>query len=143
MQIDAYHYLWRYDAAFGWIDPASAIARDFSTAVLDAALTASGHDGAIVVQARKCAEETDFLFDAVAQLYRIGGMERYLDHIFTQFWPDRLIWGSDWPVCLLATPYSAVHDLIAEYIARHCSAAEVSMFGGNAARAYVLEPRMS
>jgi len=276
MRIDAHHHLWRYDpAAFGWIDPASPIARDISTADLALCLDKAGIDAAIAVQARQCPDETDFLLDAARRFDRIIGvvgwidlrapdidalldartdplivgyrhvvqdeadpdfllgdpfvrgvrgvvqrglsydllvnhaqlatvpafldrvgagrfvldhaakpdiahgawqpwaddlaavarlpdiwckvsglvteadherwrpedMERYLDHVFATFGPERLIWGSDWPVCLLAAPYGAVHDLIADYVARHCPDAEVAIFGGNAARAYGLKAR--
>ena len=54
MRIDAHHHLWRYDpAAFGWIDPASAIARDFSTADLAFCLDEAGVEAVIAVQARQ------------------------------------------------------------------------------------------
>lgn len=73
--------------------------------------------------------------------WRPEDMERYLDHIFAQFGSERLIWGSDWPVCLLAAPYRAVHDMIADYVARQCPDAEAAIFGGNAVRAYALKAR--
>ncbi len=31
----------------------------------------------------------------------------YFDRVWTSFGPDRLLWGSDWPVCLGATTYAA------------------------------------
>jgi len=68
-------------------------------------------------------------------------LERYLVHIFDQFGPERLIWGSDWPVCLLAAPYGAVHDLIADFVTRHCPASRPAIFGGNAIEAYALGAR--
>ena len=37
---------------------------------------------------------------------------RYLDHLLACFGPDRLIFGSDWPVCRLAAEYHQVVDLI-------------------------------
>ncbi|HEX8447566.1 MAG TPA: amidohydrolase family protein [Sphingomonas sp.] len=66
-------------------------------------------------------------------------IERYLAHVLEQFGPDRLIWGSDWPVCLLAARYGQVVDLVADFVARHVPAAAAAIFGGNAARAYALE----
>jgi L-fuconolactonase len=64
--------------------------------------------------------------------------ERYLDHIFALFGPERLIWGSDWPVCLLAADYRQALSLIEEYIDRHCPADRAAILGGNAIRAYAL-----
>jgi L-fuconolactonase len=55
------------------------------------------------------------------------------------FGPDRLLFGSDWPVCLLAGSY---HDVkaTAEELTRNCSDSErAAIFGGNAVRTYGLE----
>lgn len=65
-------------------------------------------------------------------------IERYLDHVFALFGPERLIFGSDWPVCLLAADHAHVVDLLADYVARHCPAAEAAIFGGNALRTYAV-----
>ncbi|WP_417670386.1 amidohydrolase family protein [Roseibium sp.] len=32
-------------------------------------------------------------------------LKPYVDHLLETFGPDRLIWGSDWPVCTLASEY--------------------------------------
>ncbi|SRR5579883_5259 len=58
----------------------------------------------------------------------------YLDVVFESFGPDRLMFGSDWPVCLLAASYAWVHRLIADYAASGCE----NIFGLNAARFYGL-----
>ena len=63
-------------------------------------------------------------------------LERYLDHVFALFGPERVMWGSDWPVCLLAADYGAVHDVVADYVARQCPAAAPAIFGGTAAAFY-------
>jgi len=63
---------------------------------------------------------------------------RYLDHLLGCFGPERLIFGSDWPVCNLAATYGRVHDLTAEWVDRSCPAHASAVFGGNAARAYAI-----
>ena len=65
-------------------------------------------------------------------------LERYLDHVLAQFGPERLIWGSDWPVCTLAASYRAVVDVVQAYVDRQCPAAHDAIFGGNAVAAYAL-----
>ena len=62
----------------------------------------------------------------------------YLDHLLACFGPDRLIFGSDWPVCRLAAEYQAVHDLIDDFVKRACPDARDRVFGGTAAIAYGL-----
>ena len=44
--------------------------------------------------------------------------EPYLDVVLEAFGPDRLMIGSDWPVCTLAADYSATINLAANYIGR-------------------------
>lgn len=60
----------------------------------------------------------------------------YLDVVFEAFGPDRLMFGSDWPVCLLAANYRSVVALIADYVAAREPSAAERIFGGNALRFY-------
>lgn len=60
----------------------------------------------------------------------------YLDTVFAAFGEDRLMYGSDWPVCLLAGSYPRVFDLVKNYTAHLSVAAREKFFGGNAARFY-------
>jgi L-fuconolactonase len=64
---------------------------------------------------------------------------RYLDTALEAFGPQRLLFGSDWPVCLVAaTDYRAVHDLLAGWADRLATADRAALFGGNALRIYRL-----
>jgi L-fuconolactonase len=63
----------------------------------------------------------------------------YLDVLFESFGPDRLMFGSDWPVCLLAASYAQVKQLIADYVESNAPQHKEKIFGGNAARFYGLE----
>jgi L-fuconolactonase len=60
----------------------------------------------------------------------------YLDIVFDAFGEDRLMFGSDWPVCLLAGSYAEVFDLVADYIATLPGPARKKILGDNAARFY-------
>jgi L-fuconolactonase len=65
-------------------------------------------------------------------------MQPYLDVAFEAFGPGRLMFGSDWPVCLLAANYSQVKALVANYL-KQCSADEqAAVMGGNAITFYQL-----
>lgn len=50
------------------------------------------------------------------------------------FGPDRLMFGSDWPVCELAATYTRVKDAVAEVL----GGVDPDVFGGTAARTYQL-----
>ena len=65
----------------------------------------------------------------------------YADHVMEQFGAERVMFGSDWPVCLLAASYEEVMTTTQALVTgRLGSAAEQAVFGGNAARFYRLEP---
>jgi L-fucono-1,5-lactonase len=63
----------------------------------------------------------------------------YLDVVFDAFGPDRLMFGSDWPVCLLAANYQQVLQIIAEYVQDCPADVKEKIFGGNAAQFYGLK----
>jgi L-fuconolactonase len=44
--------------------------------------------------------------------------EPYLDVVLSAFGPQRLMIGSDWPVCTLAADYTSVINLATNYIGR-------------------------
>jgi L-fuconolactonase len=62
----------------------------------------------------------------------------YLDVVFEAFGPDRLMFGSDWPVALLAGSYRQVYELAHEYVAPLGAKIEAGFFGGNAVKFYQL-----
>ena len=63
----------------------------------------------------------------------------YLDVVFEAFGPERLMFGSDWPVCLLAASYRQVKRLIEDYVDRYSSKEKEKIFGSNAVRFYGLK----
>jgi len=70
--------------------------------------------------------------------WRGEDFKSYLDVVFEAFGPDRLMYGSDWPVCLLAGSYEKVFGLVKDYVSQARAEAEAKIFGGNAARIYGL-----
>jgi L-fuconolactonase len=62
----------------------------------------------------------------------------YLDVVFDAFGPDRLMFGSDWPVCLLAAEYGEVVALVDAYAEGLSPSEKEALFGGNAASFYGL-----
>lgn len=63
----------------------------------------------------------------------------YLNHILNTFTPARMMFGSDWPVCLLAATYTDTINLMEEYV-KEFSVSEQELFWANTAkRAYKLK----
>jgi L-fuconolactonase len=70
----------------------------------------------------------------------IAHIRNCLDTALEAFGPQRLMFGSDWPVCLLAAPYAQVVELIANWAATRLTPDEqADLWGGTAARCYCLE----
>lgn len=63
----------------------------------------------------------------------------YLDVVFEAFGSERLMFGSDWPVCLLAASYRQVKQLIETYVQALSTTQKKDIFGGNAVRFYGLK----
>jgi L-fuconolactonase len=60
----------------------------------------------------------------------------YLDVVLEAFGPKRLMFGSDWPVCLLAAGYRQVKQLVESYVEVNAAEHKHDIFGGNAKRFY-------
>ena len=61
----------------------------------------------------------------------------YVAHLLTQFGPQRLVWGSDWPVLTIAANYGAWVDLVHSLLPSEYS--RVAIFGSNAVDLYHLK----
>ena len=70
--------------------------------------------------------------------WRPDDLRPYLDVALEAFGPDRVMFGSDWPVCLVAAPYERVLEVVVEYAAALSAAEREALFGGNAIRFYGL-----
>lgn len=72
------------------------------------------------------------------QQWRVDDFKPYLDIVFEAFGPDRLMYGSDWPVCLLAGEYQRVFGLVNDYVSQFQVDDRVKFFESNAAAFYGL-----
>lgn len=69
-----------------------------------------------------------------------NNLRPYVEHVVECFGPDRIMFGSDWPVCLLAGSYDQVIGALHEILASALDAeAERKLFGTNAARFYKID----
>ena len=62
----------------------------------------------------------------------------YFEVILEAFGPDRLLFGSDWPVCLVATSYKSWADLVKDIISPFSETEQAKIMGGNALIIYDL-----
>ena len=62
----------------------------------------------------------------------------YLDGVINAFGTDRLLYGSDWPVCLVAATYEEQFSIVQKYITALSAPEKKQVLGGNAERFYNL-----
>ena len=81
--------------------------------------------------------EADWHTDPV-RASSLATLKPYLDVVVEAFGPSRLMAGSDWPVCLLATEYARWFELLHSYFAGFSEAEQSAIFGGTAIKVYGL-----
>jgi len=85
-----------------------------------------------------CCKISGLVTEADWTGWRSEHLRPYLDVAFDAFGADRVMFGSDWPVCLIAAPYERVLGVVDEYAAALSADERDGLFGGNAARCYGL-----
>ncbi len=68
--------------------------------------------------------------------WTVEDLRPYADHVVSVFGPDRVMWGSDWPVCRLRASYEDWLAAARTLTASLGAAAEDEIYGGTAARFY-------
>jgi L-fuconolactonase len=71
--------------------------------------------------------------------WSIESLRPYLDTVVSAFGADRLLAGSDWPVCLLAASYNHWWQVLRNYFADFSSDERAAIFGATAVRTYKLK----
>jgi L-fuconolactonase len=92
-------------------------------------------------QANVCCKLSGLVTEADWKNWTQSDIEPYLDIAFEYFGSDRLMIGSDWPVCTVAGSYSQVMNVIIEYLALYPDSVTDAVLGGNAERFWKLSSR--
>lgn len=71
--------------------------------------------------------------------WTIDDLRPYAAHIFEVFGPDRVMWGSDWPVCRLRAEFSDWYDTAVELTDGLDAEAQARIFGETATAFYRIE----
>ena len=70
--------------------------------------------------------------------WTLDQLQPYWDTVLDFFGPSRLMFGSDWPVCLVACEYKRWYAVVAEFAAQLSKSEQLSFFGQTAREAYSL-----
>jgi L-fuconolactonase len=76
--------------------------------------------------------------EASWQHWQPADFRPFLDVVVSAFGPARLMYGSDWPVCLVAASYGQVLALAQDYFASFSPGEQALIFGGTALKFYNL-----
>ncbi|HMP92623.1 MAG TPA: amidohydrolase family protein [Phnomibacter sp.] len=76
--------------------------------------------------------------EAAWQGWTYAQLAPYLQVVTEAFGTNRLMYGSDWPVCLVAALYNEVIGVVKQFFEQGSITEQQAIFGGNAARFYQL-----
>jgi len=86
-----------------------------------------------------CCKLSGLVTEAAWRAWKPAEFTPYLDVAIAAFGPERLMFGSDWPVCLVAAEYAEVAGLVRDRIARLSATEQEHIWGGTATRFYGLD----
>lgn len=69
--------------------------------------------------------------------WSVEDLRPYVEHLLGTFGPERLLWGSDWPVVNLAGGYDRWREATTQLLAPLSQAEQAAVLGGSAARVYL------
>ena len=96
----------------------------------------------IARETNACCKLSGLVSEAQAD-WGMVDLEHCIWHLLDCFGPDRLMWGSDWPVVELAGGYRRWHEAAHACLSTISTVEREQIFGANAARFYGFAPDMS
>ena len=88
-----------------------------------------------------CCKLSGLVTEAAWRQWRRADFMPYLDVALAAFGPERLMFGSDWPVCLLSGEYAEVAGVVQDGVAQLTAAERAAIWGGTATRFYGLDTK--
>jgi L-fuconolactonase len=88
-----------------------------------------------------CCKLSGLVTEAAWRQWRPAELRPYLDVALAAFGPERLMFGSDWPVCLLSGDYAEVAGIVRDLCATLSAAEQALIWGGAATRFYGLDTK--
>jgi L-fuconolactonase len=71
--------------------------------------------------------------------WQSADLQPYMDVVLDAFGAKRLLFGSDWPVCLVAAQYEDMKAVVTEFISSFSPTEKEAIMGGNASVCYNLD----
>lgn len=88
-----------------------------------------------------CCKISGMVTEADPANWAADTLRPYLDTVLEAFGPQRLMFGSDWPVCLLGATYARWHGVVENFIKPLSAVEQAAIRGGTAIKVYGLAAR--
>ena len=98
---------------------------------------------ALAAQPNVWAKLSGLVTEADWTRWTAAQIQPYLDVAFDGFGPERLMIGSDWPVCTVAGDYARTMAVVTDYVAERPAHEQDAVLGGNAVRFWNLQPSVT
>jgi len=93
---------------------------------------------ALAAHEHVCCKLSGLVTEAAWQGWKRTEFTPYLEVALEAFGSERLLFGSDWPVCTLAAEYADVVGIVTDFLGGLAEAEREAILGGNATRFYSL-----
>ena len=98
---------------------------------------------ALATRGNVAAKISGLVTEASWDCWSTSDLRPFVDHALAAFGPERLLFGSDWPVCTLAAPYCRVVAAAEELVDGLSASERAAVMGGTAATVYGLAGRVA
>jgi L-fuconolactonase len=99
----------------------------------------SGPIAALAAEPNVTAKLSGLVTEAAWDRWRVADLRPFVAEAVEAFGPDRLMFGSDWPVCRLAAGYGEVMSALVEALPPLSAGEREAVFGDTAVRTYRLK----
>ena len=106
--------------------------------IKDSIMTGWAEDMAAIARETQAFCKLSGLVTEASPDWRIQDLRPYVDHLLETFGAQRLIWGSDWPVCTLNSAYSRWVQATEDLLKGLSSTDQEAILGKNAVQVYRL-----
>ncbi|GAB3851511.1 amidohydrolase family protein [Hymenobacter terrigena] len=93
---------------------------------------------AVAAHGNAWCKVSGLITEADWQHWQPADFRPYIDTVFEAFGPDKVLFGSDWPVCLVAGQYPRVVGLLEYYLAAFSATEQAQFWADNACEFYHL-----
>ena len=92
----------------------------------------------IAKQKNVLCKVSGMITEADYKTWTAAQLNPYLEVVFKAFGTERILFGSDWPVCLVAGNYGQVKEIVTNFISKYSDAEQKAIMGENAIKFYNL-----